>query len=119
MQSGAKTVDDYLLEVAPERQEALREVRSLIQDELPELREEMRYGMATYTRIGEEAPEIAFASQAKYISLYFPVPVIATKREILAGLNIGKCCVRYSSVSKLNFTVITELLKETAKQYRP
>jgi uncharacterized protein YdhG (YjbR/CyaY superfamily) len=119
VQSGAKTVDDCLLDVAPERQEALREVRSLIREELPELREEMRYGMATYTRIGEEAPEIAFASQAKYISIYFPVPVITTKSGILAGLNIGKCCVRYSSVSKLNFTVITELLKETAKQYRP
>ena len=78
----------------------------------------MNYGMAAYTRAGEEHAEIAFASQAKYISIYFPVPVVDAKKHLLQGLNVGKCCVRYSSVRKIDMNVLAELLRETARRYR-
>ncbi len=118
MQSVATSVDSYLEEVPAERQEILRQVRTLIKQEIPELDESMTYGMAAYTRPGEDDPEVAFASQAQYISLYFPVPVVTAKRHLLKGLNCGKCCVRYSSVKKLDLNVVKELLQETVKQYR-
>ena len=74
--------------------------------------------MAAYTRPGEAEPEVAFASQAKYISIYFPVPVVDAKRHLLSGINVGKCCVRYTSPHKVNLEVLNELLTETIRQYR-
>lgn len=118
MQSTATTVDDYLAEVPVERQEILRQVRALVRKELPELIESMTYGMAAYTRPVEKDAEVAFASQAQYISLYFPVSVVTAKRHLLKGLNCGKCCVRYSSVKKVDLDVVQELLQESATQYR-
>lgn len=118
MQSRANTVDEYLSEVPEERKQVLCDVRKLIRTELPELHESMQCGAATYTRSGEEHAEIGFASQARYISIYFPVPVVEAKKHLLEGLNVGKCCVRYSSVKKVDLSVIKELLRETARQYR-
>ncbi|MEI7577738.1 MAG: DUF1801 domain-containing protein [Armatimonadota bacterium] len=118
MQSSAKTVDDYLAEIPETRREVLNSVRAAIREVIPELEESMKYGMAAYTRPGESEPEVAFASQAKYISIYFPVPVVDAKRHLLDGLSVGKCCVRYSSPNKVNVKVVEELLKETIRQYR-
>ena len=118
MQSSVKTVDEYLLEVPEDRKQILEQVRALILTEVPELTESMTYGMAAYTRGNEDVPEVAFASQAKYISIYFPVPVVEAKRQILKGLNIGKCCVRYSSAQKVDLEVLKEVLQETVRQYR-
>jgi uncharacterized protein YdhG (YjbR/CyaY superfamily) len=118
MQSCAISVDDYLIEVQADRLEILQQLRTLIRAELPELEESMKYGMAAYTRSGENEPEVAFASQAKYISIYFPTPVVDATRHLLAGLNVGKCCVRYSSPKKLDLKIVSELIQETIRQYR-
>ena len=118
MQSPATTVDEYLTEIPEDRRVVLTSVRKAIREVIPELEESMKYGMAANTRPGEAEPEVAFASQAKYISIYFPVPVVDAKRHILDGLNVGKCCVRYSSPNKVNLKVVDELLTETIRQYR-
>lgn len=118
MQSSAKTVDEYLTEIPETRREILSEVRKVIHAVIPELAESMQYGMAAFTRPGETEPEVAFASQSKYISIYFPVSVVESKRHLLVGLNVGKCCVRHSSPAKVNLDVLRELLQETFRQYR-
>jgi uncharacterized protein YdhG (YjbR/CyaY superfamily) len=118
MQSKATTVDEYLTEISEERRPILNQVRAAIRKQIPELQESMVYGMAAYTRPGETEPEVAFASQVQNISLYFPVSVVASKKHLLAGLNVGKCCVRYRSVAKVDLAIVRELLLETSRQYR-
>ena len=118
MQSTAKSVDEYLTEIPETRSRVLASIRELIHAEIPELHETMKYGMAAYIRPGELEPEVAFASQAKYISIYFPVAVFAKQSHLLDGLNVGKCCVRYGSPQKVNLEVVRELLRETVRQFR-
>jgi uncharacterized protein YdhG (YjbR/CyaY superfamily) len=68
MQSTASTVDAYLDEVPGERVAALAELRRMCREHLPGFAEEMRYGMAAYSRDG--VVEVAFASQKQNIALY-------------------------------------------------
>lgn len=118
MQSEARTVDEYLTDIPEDRRLILDQIRTAIREQIPELQESMVYGMAAYTRPGEAEPEVAFASQVQYISIYFPVSVVAAKKHLLTGLNVGKCCVRYRSVAKVDLAIVRELLYETARQYR-
>lgn len=117
MQSLAKTVDEYLAEIPGERLAALQTLRALVRERFPNHSERMVYGMVGYFRGGEREPEIAFASQKQYVSVYLPVPVVEANRNLLAGLNVGKCCVRYSSPKKMDFEVLGTLFQATEAMY--
>ncbi len=113
MQSEAPDVTAYLEEVPPQRVESLKQLRALCRETLDGYEESMEYGMPSYRRAGGEI-EVAFASQKNYISLYLlKQEVVDANREALAGLNVGKGCIRYSSPKKMNFEVIRKLLEET------
>ena len=113
MQSKAKNVDDYLEEVPKERQDALRALRTLCVETLDGYEECMAYGMPGYKRQGGEI-EVAFASQKNYISLYIlKEDVLNTHRESLAGLNLGKGCIRYSKPGKIDFNIVKQLLLDS------
>ena len=113
MQSEAPDVTAYLEEVPPQRVESLKQLRALCRETLPNYEETMEYGMPSYRRAGGEI-EVAFASQKNYISLYIlKQEVVEANRETLAGLNVGKGCIRYSSPKKMNFEVIRKMLEET------
>jgi uncharacterized protein YdhG (YjbR/CyaY superfamily) len=74
--------------------------------------EGMDYGMPSYKKNG--VVEVGFASQKNYISLYMlKESVIAAYRAQLAGLSIGKGCIRYSKPAKIDFGVVELLLNAT------
>jgi uncharacterized protein YdhG (YjbR/CyaY superfamily) len=113
MQSDAKTVDRYLKEVPDERRAALARLRELCLDTLDGYEESMSYGMPGYNRQGEEI-EVAFASQKNYISLYIlKQDVFEKHRPALAGLNLGKGCIRYRKPEQIDFDVVERLLTDT------
>lgn len=65
----------------------------------------MTYGMPSYKKGG--VVEVAFASQAKYISVYVLKPdVMSANRAGLKGLSVGKSCIRYSSPAKIDWRVL-------------
>ncbi len=112
MQSDAKVVDQYLKEVPDERLEALSMLRELCQTVLKGYEENMEYGMPSYSKGG--TVEVAFASQKNYISLYILKQAVMDKhRPALAGLNLGKGCVRYTKPEKINFEVVKDLLTDS------
>lgn len=114
MQSKAKDVTTYIQEAPAERQPYLEKLRALCREVLEGYDEVMEYGMAGYTRSGSDG--VGFASQKQYISLYFvDVEVIEANRELLKGLSVGKCCVRYGSMKKMDFDVIRKLLEDTVR----
>ncbi|CAM5618733.1 hypothetical protein GCM10010329_19480 [Streptomyces spiroverticillatus] len=114
VQSSAADVDGYLAEVPEERREALGRLRELCRAELPGFAEVMAYGMPVYERDG--TGEIAFASQKQYISLYL---LREDVREAfagrLAGHDMGKGCLRFRKAESVDFDLVRDLLRATAK----
>jgi len=114
MKSDAKTVEDYLLDIPENRIRALNELRQLCLKHLPEYEETMVYKMPSYKNEGQV--EVAFASQKQHICVYFlKHEVMLNNKEQLKGLNHGKGCIRFSNPEKINYQLITDLLKQTVK----
>lgn len=112
MQSTANDVTVYLDQVPDERRACLAALRTLCLDTLAGYHENMSFGMPSYQRNG--TVEVAFASQKNYISLYMlKSAVVAAHREELAGLKVGKGCIRYTKPEKLDFALIEKLLVAT------
>jgi hypothetical protein len=60
--------------------------------------------------------EVAFASQAQYISLYvLKKGVVDRHRKALAGCQIGKGCIRFRNADQIDFSALVRLLRDTAK----
>ncbi|HSB63462.1 MAG TPA: DUF1801 domain-containing protein [Thermoanaerobaculia bacterium] len=114
MQSKAQDVPTYLDGVKTRDRECLERLRRLCVSTLKGYEEGMDYGMPCYKRDG--VPEIAFASQANYISLYvLKTDVVKANRAALRGLNVGKGCIRFPSPEKIDFKVVEKLLADTRR----
>jgi hypothetical protein len=58
--------------------------------------------------------EVSFGKQARYLSLYIlKQPVLDTHRNRLAGLSVGKGCIRYRRPDQINWDVVSSLLAAT------
>ncbi len=112
MQSNAKTVDEYLGEIPPDRRSALEALRALIHSIAPTVTEAMLYGMPNFVL---EEPFCAFSSQKQSMSLYCCVELLKKYRPRLGKLSCGKCCIRFRKYGDLPVEVVTELLKEMAE----
>jgi uncharacterized protein YdhG (YjbR/CyaY superfamily) len=114
----AKTVDEYLTQIPEKRVAALKELRQLCLNHLHDHEESMSYNMPSYTRNNQV--EVAFASQKQHISVYFLIhEVMLNNKERLQSLNHGKGCIRFSNPDKIDFQLITGLLKQTDKSDAP
>ena len=112
MQSIAKDVTSYLQELPDKRRVSLTKLRQLCLDTLVDYEEGRDYGMPGYKKNG--VVEVGFASQKNYISLYIlKESVVAAHRAQLAGLSVGKGCIRYSKPEKIDFAVVEQLLIAT------
>ena len=114
MQSDAKTVTEYLLEVPEERLTVLKKLRALCRKHLKGFEESMEYGMPNYRRDG--VAEVGFASQKHFIALYIlRTDVMKAHADQLKGRGIshGKGCIRYSKPERIGFKVVESLLKAT------
>jgi uncharacterized protein YdhG (YjbR/CyaY superfamily) len=111
VRSEAEGVDSYLVEVPENRREALSKMRQLCLENLAGYEETMAYGMPSYSKDG--VVEVAFASQKNYISFYvLKKEVLDRHRHLLAGLNVGKGCIRYATPKKIDYDVVAKLLQE-------
>lgn len=120
MQSQAKDVDAYLAEVPAERRAALTRLRELCRRTLIGYTEGMHYGMPGYTAPGAEEGEVGFASQKQYIALYIlKQPALEAHRAELAGLSVGKGCIRYRRPEQIDFKVVKKLLTTSRKLKAP
>jgi uncharacterized protein YdhG (YjbR/CyaY superfamily) len=116
VQSGAATVDGYLAELPEERREAVTAIREACLGAMPGFTELMAYGMPGLSRDGTVAGvEIAFASQKRYISFYLlRTDVRDAFAERLAGRDMGKGCLRFSSAAKVDLELVRDLAAATA-----
>jgi uncharacterized protein YdhG (YjbR/CyaY superfamily) len=118
VRSEATTVDAYIAQVPLERRDALELLRRLCREELPGFAEEIRNGMPSYLRAG--AIEVAFASQKSYISLYIlRRAALDANSERLAGLSVGKGCIRYRRPDQIDPATVRALLGATTADSGP
>ena len=112
MRSSAATVTGYIAEQPSDWRPTLKKLRAMCRRELEGYTECMAYGMPSYTR-GDET-EVAFGKQARYLSLYvLKQSVFEAHRADLAGLSLGKGCIRYSRPDQIDWSVVSALLSDT------
>lgn len=111
-------VEDYLDDVPAGRFDCLCRLRQACLDLLDGFEESMGYGIPAYSRDGEV--EVAFASRKQYISLYvLRTDVVDAHRDRLAGLSIGKGCIRYRRPEQVDMDVVRSMLAATAATLGP
>lgn len=135
MQSKAKTVEQYLKELPPDRREAISAVRDVILKNLDSTYEEgMQYGMIGYFvphRIypagyhcdpKQPLPYVCLASQKNHMSVYLTCDYGDVQegkwfREAWAKtgkkLDMGKSCIRFRKLEDLALNVIGEAIRRT------
>ena len=125
MQSEAKTVEEYINALPEERQQAIRKVRKLILENLPEGYEEvMNWGMITYQVPLSVYPDTynkkplmfaALASQKNHMAVYLSTIYINEEkrvqfeesyRETGKRYDVGKSCVRFRKLDDLPLSLI-------------
>ena len=114
MSKEMQDVDEYLENLVGERRSALTELRELILTTAPEAAETLKHRMPTY-EYGDEVL-CAFASQKHYMSLYMDAELVEMHRQELAGLDVGKSCIRFRRLEKLPLDTVRTILLETVEK---
>ncbi|MFF4455087.1 DUF1801 domain-containing protein [Streptomyces goshikiensis] len=108
-------VEEYVAAAPEARRAALTRLRELCLAELTGFEEHMAYGMPAYRRTGAEAAEIAWANQKQYVSFYLlRTDVRDAFAERLAAHDMGKVCLRFRRVDRIDFDLLRGLLRATA-----
>jgi uncharacterized protein YdhG (YjbR/CyaY superfamily) len=111
-------VATYIEQLPAARRGPLTELRNACVELLEGFEESMAYGMPSYSRAGEV--EVAFASRKRYISLYIlRTDVLDPHRAELAGLDVGKGCIRYRRPEQVDMGVVRSMLSATARSPGP
>ncbi len=139
MQSKASTVEAYIAELPPDRQELISRLRKVILKNLPRGFEEcINYGMIGYVvphtlyPAGYHCdpklplPFLALASQKNAVSIYhmgiYADPALMQwfvtehARVSARKLDMGKSCIRYKKAEDIPFELIGELVSKMKPQ---
>jgi uncharacterized protein YdhG (YjbR/CyaY superfamily) len=110
MKSEAADVDGYIASAPEERRAVLRAVRAVYRKELKDCEECIDYGMPVYKLDGVMMG--AFASQKGYLAVYGMGNVMAAYKAELKGASLGKGCVRFKDVAKVDVGVVERMLRD-------
>ena len=141
MTSDAKTPEEYINALPPERKEAISKLRKIIVKNLPKgFSETMDYGMIGYVvphsiypngyhcKPETPLPFMSLASQKNFVAVYH-MGVYAHKelldwfvneypKHCSRKLDMGKSCVRFKKVEEIPYELIGELAsKMTTKEW--
>ena len=97
----------HVAEAEPGRREPLQRFVDILRARLPDWNEEMRWGMAAWTK-GDF--HFAVANQKGYLALYGCGPVLDAHRAELKGADCGKGCVRFKKPDQIDFGMVDRLV---------
>lgn len=119
----AKTIDDYIASVSPDRRETILLLHDFIQRAVPNLKPHfaanmLGYGSFPYRNYKRELidwPIIALANQKQYISIYICAldnkQYIAEKyKDELGKVKVGRSCISFKRLEDLNLPVLKKVL---------
>ncbi len=120
----AKSVDEYIGMLNPERKAVVTFLHNHIQKIAPTLKPHFAYNMLgygsfkykNYKNETVDWPTVALASQKNYISLYVCAVVdgayLAEKhKDKLGKVSVGKSCIRFKKLDDLNLEELDKVLK--------
>lgn len=118
MQSAARTPAEYLESLEDDwRRETLEALREMLTAEAPDAVEDIGYGMLSYT-LGDRAL-FHLHTQKNYVSLYVgDTRKIDPEGTMLAGLDLGKGCIRFKKSVQVEQTGIQTFIAEAARMAR-
>jgi len=130
MKSDAKSITEYLADMAPERREAIEKVRETILDNLPEgFEEALNWGMITYQVPLEVYPDTynkkplmyaALANQKNHMAVYLTGIYMdedlsqefeESYKKTGKRYDVGKSCVRFRKLDDLPLPVIADSIR--------
>lgn len=108
----------YLATLGEEDRAFFGKVRRLLKASHPRVVESMQYRMPTYVAGGQ--PYVGFNRQKHYLCVYVNPDALTPFRAELAaaGLDCGKCCIRFRRPEKLPFPLLRRIVKEAARLAR-
>jgi hypothetical protein len=111
-------VTAYLDDLDDARRPAGRRLRRECRRLLSDFDENFAYRMPSYSR--DAGVEIAFKFQARYVSFYVArLDVMTALRPRMSHLNVGKGCVRFSTVDRIDWELVDDVLELTAASLGP
>ena len=118
MQYEVSTPREYLEVLVPDwRKETLLEVRGMIRRHGPELKEGIRYGMLTYE--AAQGSGLALNAQKHSVNLYVGnAAKIDPDGTLLAGLDVGKGCIRIKKTTRIGDTGIEDFIRKATQMLR-
>lgn len=124
-----KSVEEYLAAVPEERREMIDFLHEFIQKAAPSLKPHFAYNMIgygsfpyeNYKKEKVEWPVVALANQKNYVSVYVCCVkdggYVAEKyKNELGKVSVGKSCIRFNKLEKVNLPVLKKVIKEAAKK---
>lgn len=135
MKVEASSIDEYFAK-SGDRESMLRELDKLIQKNAPSLERKLFDGMSSVVMIGYgflpykfadghdgEWPVIALANQKNYMSVYVCVVkdgkyIAEAYADDLGKVSVGKSCIRFNKIEKVNLDVLAKVIKETEKLHK-
>lgn len=125
----AKTVNEYLASVPPERNKTVRYLHAFIQKAAPKLKAHMAYNMlgygsfkyVNYKKEVIDWPTVALANQKQYISVYVCAldgkQYLAEKyKKELGKVSVGRSCIRFKKLEDVNLPVLKKVIQAAAKK---
>lgn len=117
----AATPEEYIEQIEEPRRTDIRALHSMITKAVPKLTPSIQYGMLGYGTYhykydsGREgdAPIVALASQASYISVY--IGGAEKHKAELPKANFGKGCIRFKKLSDIDLKALEKLVKLGAR----
>lgn len=111
MQYDVESPEQYLAALDTDwRRETLLELRALLLELGPHLAESIRYRMLSFD--DAEGGLFALNAQKHYVSLYVgDIAKVDPDGELLAGLNLGKGCIRFSKTKRVADTEIRTFIQ--------
>lgn len=112
--------DEYIAGVDERRRADVVALDALITEAAPNLERGIQYGMLAY---GDTAL-IALAAQKRYLSLYVSCEkdgeyLAGSYADRLPKASIGKSCVRFTALDRVDVDVLREMITEAARMGDP
>lgn len=118
MQYDVTTPSEYMAALEDDwRKETLTDLRQLVHELAPELKELIRYRMLSYE--DGDGGVFGLNLQKHYVSFYAgDADKIDSDGSLLAGLNRGKGCIRFSKTKSVDGSRIREFIARAVELHR-
>lgn len=118
MQYDVQTPEEYLNMLEDDwRREKLLELREIILEYGPDLVEGIDYKMLSYR--DERGIAIALNAQKNYVALYVgDAKKVDPDGTLLAGLDVGKGCIRFTKTKEISRTGIREFIARAIEMWK-